>query len=152
MLCQSCNKSSNKQHHIECNNGHKYNCHVSCYKKLMYSVIEDNLTLNINLIKCLVIDCDSYMYSKPLRSMENVLNENIEGKAIFHWSNTFAGETHRDDYGRVSPNNQDDFNNHCEQIYNYKNSQKNILFSTLGLKQRPDKKFIPREYLNKINN
>ncbi len=150
MLCKCCNKSFSKEHYIECNNGHKYNCHVSCYKKLMHSIINDDLTLNINLIKCPVIECDSYLYSIPLRSMANILDDNIYTKAIHHWSNTFTGDTHYDDCGRTSPNNQAEFNHHCEQIYDYKNLQKNILFSTLGLKQRPYKKFIPREYLNKI--
>jgi hypothetical protein len=79
--------------------------------------------------------------------MENILDYNIEIKAIDYWNKSFIGETHQDNVGRTLPNDQTEFNQHCRQIYNYKNKQKKILFSTLGLKQRPDEQFVSRTYI-----
>ena len=146
-LCSYCNKSFKKYHFIECKFGHKYNCHEACYKTLMRSTIADDLQLDVELIKCPVDGCGSYLYSKPLRSMENILSDAIYSKAIKHWNATYTGDRHKDEYGRTLPNNQNDFDQHCEKIYNHKNAQQRQLFTILGLKQRPDKPFSSREYI-----
>ena len=146
-ICSYCNVSLKKNHSLECKNGHKYNCHVVCYKTLMCSIIKDDLQLDIDLIKCPIDDCQSYLYSIPIRSMENVLDNDIYSKAIDYWNMTYTGGRHTDDCGRILPDCQNDFDHHCEKIYNQKNSQQRILFATLGLKQRSDKLFIPRTYI-----
>ena len=146
-ICSYCNKSLKKDYYLECKHGHKYNCHIVCYKTLMHSIIKDDLQLDVDLIKCPIGDCDSYLYSKPIRSMENVLADAIYSKAINHWKITYQGDRHKDDLGRTLPNDQNDFDQHCEQIYNQKNLQQRILFATLGLKQRPDKQFFSVTYI-----
>lgn len=104
--CSYCNKSFKKYHFIECKFGHKYNCHMACYKALMRSIIKDDLQLDINVIKCPIDGCESYLYSDPLRSMENVLADTIYSKAIHHWNSTYTGDRHKDDCGRTEPNDQ----------------------------------------------
>lgn len=146
-ICSHCNKSLKKDHFLKCKHDHKYNCHTSCYKTLMHSIILDDLQLDVELIKCPVGGCDSYLYSNPIRSMENVLSDAIYSKAIDYWNITYTGDRNKDDCGRTLPNNQNDFNQHCEKIYNHKNAQQRLLFTILGLKQRPNKPFIARTYI-----